>query len=157
MADYEDLPTPDVTPVKLLDRVVGAPALTRPDGAAYHYDGHAILKKAGKEELILPRHVAIWFLQKDRDKVWTKDGQYVHRFALVDAEDTEVLNRCGSAVLDSDPIELDPARMEGWDITKSPLPRQGIAFTNLAGKDLAQVRALLNERVGGALAHVKGG
>lgn len=149
MAD-DELPPPDVTPVRLLDRLKGAPAFEK------HFNGVPLMKKAGKDELILPRHVAIWLLQHDRDKVWAKDQGFVHRFALVDHEDTEVIARCGRDVLDHDPIELDPAMQEGWDVTKSSLPRREIAYTNLSGRDLADARRLLNERMAGAAAFVKG-
>lgn len=147
---YEELPLPDATPVKLLDRVVGAPAYER------YFDGAPrVAKKQGQIEMLLPRNVAIWLLQRDRDKVWAMDGGYVHRFALVEP-DEEVIARCGRDILDADPIDLDPAMKEGWNVNDSPTPRREVVYSNLTGRDLADARRLLNERLAGAASFVKG-
>ena len=147
--EYDELPQPDMTPVRLLDRVDGAPAYER------HFDGAPrIAKKAGQVELLLPRSTAIWLFQRDRDKVWTTAGTYEHRFALLEP-DEEITARCGD-VLTADPIQIDPAMKEGWDTTTSPLPRREVAYTNLSGRDLAEVRRVLNERLAGSTSFVRG-
>ncbi len=147
---YDELPQPDTTPVKLIDRVVGAPAYER------HFNGGpSIAKPAGEIELILPRSTAIWLLQRDRDKVHAKNAGYVHRFALLKHDD-EIVARCGRAVLIADPIELDPAMREGWDVKSSPLPRREVAYTTLNARDLADVRRLMDERLAASTSFVKG-
>jgi hypothetical protein len=138
---YDELPQPDMTPVKLIDRVSGAPAYER-----YFNGGPSIAKDAGEIELILPRSTAIWLLQRDRDKVWAKGVGYVHRFALLKA-DEEIVARCGRDVLLSDPIDLDPAMREGWNTKESPFPRREVVYGELNAKDLAAVRQMLSERL----------
>lgn len=147
---YDELPQPDTTPVRLLDRLVGAPAYERQfDG------GPKIAKKAGQTDLLVSRYVAIWLFQRDRAKVWTTAGLYEQRFALVEP-DEEIVARCGRDVLNADPIDLDPMMREGWNVKDSPFPRREVAYTELSGRDLAEARRLLSERMAGAASFVRG-
>lgn len=152
--DYEELPAPDMTPVRLLDRLEGAPAYERA------FNGYpSIKKKAGQEEFTLPRHVAMWLWQKDRDKIWAKDGGFVHRFALLDPNadgNEEIVARCGRDILAADPIQADPVMREGWDVNTAARPRREVTYTELSGRDLAAARQLLSERQAGAATFVRG-
>lgn len=93
--------------VALVDR-------TGKGGCEFIFDGVRFTLKPGKPAIIVPRFVAEWLFRVDQQKVHTKDGQYVCRFAVTDGPD-DFLEGIGPEAMDNSTIEIDTAAAEGWD------------------------------------------
>lgn len=98
--------SPD-TLVELVDR-------TLKGGTEIFYAGQPLVFKQGEIKKIVPREFVAWLYQTEKTKVWTTDGEFVQRFA-VEAPPQWLIDNCGPEVGDCAPIELDTARLEGWD------------------------------------------
>lgn len=92
--------------VKLVDRTM------RGDGEIMA-DGQPV--KLGLETLV-HRDFVHWLYRTDKQRVWTKGGEWVHRYA-VENPPQWLLDQCGPEVGECEPIEVDPDRLEGWDTT----------------------------------------
>lgn len=65
------------------------------------------------------RDFVVWLYRTDKRKVWTTDGEFAHRYA-VDNPPAYLVDHCGPEVADTSPIEVDTARLEGWDTSGVP-------------------------------------
>jgi hypothetical protein len=151
MADYDELPLLNGMPVVLKDRAGALPF-------EFQFDGRTWRKpkdKKGNETdtWSLPYYVAAWLLKRDRDKVHTTTGTFEHRFGLVEPTD-ELVGELGDEVVITDPITLNPAHVEGWDVASSPMPRERVVYENITARDLQELRAMQRDRQGGALTSV---
>jgi hypothetical protein len=122
----------DTTPVVLIDR-------TTQGGFEFFYDGRPFVFKPGRMKLTVGSDIARHVFMHDACKVWTKDGQYVHRLALEDApgfEDvaSKLAWALGQEILDQSPIELDQ-RAEGWDTSQASRGRVAIVPTNISAAE----------------------
>lgn len=123
--EFIDTTQVDHTPVLLTDRAGEGRYEVR-------FDGRAWVKPQGKTTWSLPSYVAVWLLKGDRGKVWTTDGQFVHRFGLAEPTD-DLVGKLGHAVIITDPITIDTAAIEGWSLDGAE-PRHG------PGTEVRQVR-----------------
>jgi hypothetical protein len=82
-------------------------------------DGQPLVFKAGEIRKYVPRELVLWLYRHDKRRVWTTDGQWVHRYAVEDPPQG-LIDQCGAEVGDCSPIEVDRARIEGWDTTGVP-------------------------------------
>ena len=89
-------------------------------GTEFMYDGVPYVFKPGQVKKPVPGDVAKHIFTTEHTCVWTLEGEYVNRFALEAAPGGEesfeafITNVLG-VVPDSDPIEMDLTRAEGWD------------------------------------------
>ncbi|HYE59342.1 MAG TPA: hypothetical protein VD948_12595 [Rhodothermales bacterium] len=114
----------------------------------FAFDGRRWVKPQGRTQWSLPRYVACWLMKRDRDKVWTTDGEYTHRFGLAEPTD-DLVGELGSSVLITDPITIDTNAIEGWNTGSAE--RQGPGTqVRLTGAALREVRMAQRERLGGA-------
>lgn len=148
MADYDELPPLNAMPVMLKDRAGALPF-------EFQFDGHTWRKprdKKGQETDVwsLPHYAAAWLLKRDRDRVHTKAGAFEHRFGLIEPDD-ELIAELGDEAMNTDPIEINVAHVEGWDVANSPLPRKKTEYIVLDGTTLNDIRRLQRDRQGGAL------
>lgn len=113
----------DTTPVLLMDRALLG-------GCEFIHDGVRYVFAPEQVEKMIPRHVAEWLFRGDRARVHTTEGHYVHRFALKDAP-ADLLELLGEEVGDTEPIQIDTARAEGWD-AEGMYPRRRVITLNNA-------------------------
>ena len=97
----------DITPITLVDRACTG-------GFEFQFDGRTYAFKPGQIELAVPRVIAEWIFRLEKDKVWTKKGEFVHRLAAKDAPE-DFVALVGEDCAEKEPIEIDTARAEGWD------------------------------------------
>ena len=119
----------------------------------FMFDGRVYVKPKGKTTWHLPRYVAGWLLRRDRDKVWTTDGVFAHRFGLGANDESlqqELVGELGKAVEDITPITINTEAVEGWDTTGAEREGRGTEVRRLRGPDAMAVRSAQRERLGGA-------
>ena len=140
--EFVDTTQMDHRMVELADRAGSAPF-------EFTFDGHAWRKPAGKAAWHLPRYVASWLLKHDRDKVWTTDQGYVHRFGLGANDDDlqrELIGELGKGIETITPITINTKAIEGWSLDgATPRNRPGTEVHQIQGATLAQ-----RERLGGS-------
>ena len=131
-----DEETLDITPVKLVDRT-GTAKFEK------FFDGRPWIKAEGKTEWMLPRYVAEWLLKYDRDKVWTAEGEFVHRFTLAKDTDSalvdELVGRIGAEILEDAPVTLNTTIVEGWDTSQVDRPK-GVTTLAISGAALREAQ-----------------
>lgn len=93
-------------------------------------------------ETLVHQDFVHWLYRTDKRRVWTMDGQWVHRYA-VENPPKELIDQCGPEVGDCSPIEVDPAKLEGWD-TDGVEGRPQMLNVNQPAREL-------RERLGGGL------
>jgi hypothetical protein len=118
----------DTTPVVLVDR-------TTLGGYEFLFDGRPFVFKPGRMKLTVGADVARHVFRHEHDKVWTTDGQYVHRLALEDAPGFDGIaarlgQELGEEIVIQDPIEIDTRRAEGWDTRQSDRGRVAVVPLN---------------------------
>lgn len=79
-------------------------------------DGQRIVFKPGEMRLYVPVDLVVWLYRTDKRRVWTTDGEFVHRYAVEDPSKS-LVDTCGPEVGDCSPIDVDAKRVEGWDTT----------------------------------------
>lgn len=94
-------------------------------------DGQRIVLKPGEMKLYVPVELVIWLYRTDKKRVWTTDGEFVHRYAAEGepAAMKRLTDACGPEVGDCSPIVVDAKRAEGWDTTG--VPRANTTLTNV--------------------------
>ena len=124
------------TTVTLVDR-------TMQGGCEIWFDHKPLVFKPGQMERGVPMFVAQWlFGHGERHMVWTKDGEYTHRFGVKDAPE-ELIARVGEDCANCAPIEIDTGALEGTDVK---LLRD--ADERLAPRPIAVPRTELTEKQG---------
>ena len=92
--------------VTLVDRTGGP--------GEFMYDGRPRTFPKGKPTRIVPLHVATFIIGRQKQHVWTVDGQFVPRFTIQDGPEG-LLDQLGEEAFDTSPITIDTTRTEGWD------------------------------------------
>ena len=92
-----------------------------------------IYKFGKKEQLVLPDEVATWmFTNADhRFRVHTLDGQFLRRYAVVDAPEGWV-DGIGVDVLEMSALQRDPSRLEQWDAEEADPMRHKATVLDLS-------------------------
>jgi hypothetical protein len=103
----------DVRPVLLVDRACKG-------GFEFRHDNLPVVFAAGEIEHVVTLEQAAHVFSHEHLKVWTTDGQFVHRVAVKDVPGFKGLaallaSRHGGEILDDSAIEIDPKRVEGWN------------------------------------------
>lgn len=97
--------------VTLIDR-------TTVGGDEIMYGGEPLVFKDEAGSPVLSRTVhrdfVVWLYRTDKRRVWTKDGEFAHRYA-VENPPQWLIDHCGPEVGDTSPVEVDADRLEGWD------------------------------------------
>ncbi len=79
-------------------------------------DGQRIVFKPGETEKVVSRALIEWLYGVEQQMVWTTDGAFVQRFAVLDPS-PDLIAKVGPEVAVCDPIELDTTRAERSDTT----------------------------------------
>lgn len=150
MADGERT---DYTPLILIDRACTG-------GFEFFFDGRPFTFKPGQVELTVYGDVARHLFQHEHTKVWTTDGEFVHRVAVKGAAGFEdyakkLAHALGEEIADQSPIEIDTTRIEGWDTT-GIARGQGITETRNVNIPASELRGR-DAAPGGRLAYVEKG
>jgi len=96
-------------------------------GCELIHDGVRVVFKPGEIEKAVPQFFAEWVFQTDKERVHTKEGDFVSRFGLKNPPD-ELIEALGRECGDCNPIEIDTARVERWDVA-SYAPERGTTRT----------------------------
>lgn len=130
MADERDEQTPEEMEfVTLVDRTGGP--------GEFRFAGRPWTFTKVKPTRVVPMHVAMWILADHRNRVWTTDGAFAHRFTIQDGPEA-LLTELGEAAFETSPITIDTQRAEGWNTDEVdrpetrtiPLRRQPGDFVN---------------------------
>lgn len=132
MADERDDAPEEMEFVTLVDRTGGP--------GEFRFAGRAWTFTAAKPTRVVPMHVATWVLQEHRNRVWTTEGEFAHRFAIKDGPES-LLTELGEGCFDTSPITIDTQRREGWNTDEADRPpvqiidlkRQPGEFANQSG------------------------
>ena len=76
-------------------------------------DGQRIVLKPGEMRLYVPVDLVVWLYRTDKKRVWTTDGDFVHRYAVEAPVPDSLIAACGPEVADCSPIDVDRTRLEG--------------------------------------------
>lgn len=126
----------DTSPVMLIDRALKG-------GFEYQHDHIPIVFKPGKVERVVTADQARHAFSHDHLKVWTTDGQFIHRVAVKDLPGFEgyaakLAREYGDEVLDQTPIELDTTRAEGWDTDGVDREKTVLRHVNIPAHELRE-------------------
>lgn len=118
----------DTTPVVLVDR-------TMKGGCEFLFNGRPYVFDKDEMRLVVGADIARHVFNHDHTKVWTTDGQFVHRYAVENAAGFKkvaerLAQEMGAEILDQTPIELDATRAEGWDTRNADRGRVAIVPVN---------------------------
>jgi hypothetical protein len=113
MTDEQDMQADEPEYVTLIDRAGGP--------GEFWFAGRPWTFTKSKPTRVVPIHVAMWLLVEHRNRVWTTDGQFVHRFTVKDGPES-LLSELGEAAFDTSPIEIDTTRAEGWNTDEADRP-----------------------------------
>ena len=75
--------------------------------------------KKGQQEMTVARETALFILQRDQRKYWTKDGVYTCRYGIKGCPEDVIKELGGESQNDCSPIEIDWDRIEQWDIYRT--------------------------------------
>lgn len=142
MADERDeQPQDEPEYVTLVDRTGGP--------GEFWFNGRPWTFTAAKPTRVVPQHIAIWLLGRQKGHVWTTDGAYTPRYTIKDGP-SELITELGEEAFETSPIAIDATRAEGWDtstvdrpdtrtITLSRRPsdfvNQGVGPSTFSGKE----------------------
>lgn len=84
-------------------------------GCEIVHDGVRTVFKPGEIERTVPKFLAQWLFQMDKERVHTTDGAFVRRFGIKDPS-PDVLMELGPDAGDCDPIDMDTTRLERWNV-----------------------------------------
>lgn len=131
MADEEIQEVPEYA--TLVDRTGGP--------GEFWFAGRPWTFTRAKPTRTVPLYVAMWLMADHRNRVWTLEGQFTHRFAVKDGPES-LLTELGEDAFDTSPITIDAQRAEGWNTETADRPdatrtiairRQPGDYTNQAG------------------------
>ena len=130
MADDLDV----ITTVTLVDRTGGP--------SEFLFDGKRFTFTAAKPTRTIPVSIAEWLFRTDHARVWSTDGTFVYRYGIKDGPE-ELITQLGEEPFDTDPIQIDTARAEGWN-------------TDAADRPANSTRTISLKRTAGDFAHQGG-
>lgn len=74
-----------------------------------------------KPTRVVPLHVATWLLADHRNRVWTTEGVWAHRFTIKDGPESLLLE-LGEEAFETSSITIDTTRKEGWNTEEADRP-----------------------------------